>query len=124
MQKHEVLMMQWLAAIASVLFGLLLSFSLAGHIPFPFPAGIVKGFVAAIHNPLLFWGVVPGAALAFVLVRACPEYLFNGFEGYRYARFIRGVKMENWHQLSGRIRAHNNKYRKQAVKHGDAPRPP
>ncbi|QQC67847.1 type IV secretion system DNA-binding domain-containing protein [Paraburkholderia ginsengisoli] len=124
MQKHEVLMMQWLAAIASVLFGLMLSFSLAGHIPFPFPAGIVRGFVAALHNPLLFWGVAPGAVFAIAAVRFCREHLYNGFEGYRYARFIRGVKMENRHQLSGRIRAHNNKYRKQAVKHGDAPRPP
>ncbi len=124
MQKHEIVMMQWTGAVLALVLGLCVSFTLAGHPPFPFPAGIINGFKAAVHDPLLFWGAVPGAALAAVAAWACHEYLFNGFEGYRYARFIRGTKMENRHQLSNRITRHNNQYRKQAVKHGDAPRAP
>ncbi|PRX23974.1 type IV secretion system coupling TraD/TrwB family protein [Paraburkholderia sp. BL18I3N2] len=124
MQKHEIVMMQWTGAVLALVLGLCVSFTLAGHSPFPFPAGIINGFMAAVRDPLLFWGAVPGVALAAGAAWACHEYLFNGFEGYRYARFIRGTKMENRHQLSNRITRHNNQYRKQAVKHGDAPRAP
>ncbi|WP_434116223.1 type IV secretion system DNA-binding domain-containing protein [Paraburkholderia caffeinilytica] len=124
MQKHEIVMMQWTGAVLALVLGLCVSFTLAGYPPLPFPAGIIHGFMAAVHDPLLFWGAVPGAALAAGAAWACHEYLFNGFEGYRYARFIRGTKMENRHQLSSRIARHNNQYRKQAVKHGDAPRAP
>ncbi|CAE6826140.1 type IV secretion system DNA-binding domain-containing protein [Paraburkholderia haematera] len=124
MQKHEIVMMQWTGAVLALVLGLCVSFTLAGYPPLPFPAGIIHGFIAAVHDPLLFWGAVPGAALAAGAAWACHEYLFNGFEGYRYARFIRGTKMENRHQLSSRIARHNNEYRKQAVKHGDAPRVP
>lgn len=124
MQKHEIVMMQWTGAVLALVLGLGVSFTLAGYPPLPFPAGIIHGFMAAVHDPLLFWGAVPGAALAAGAAWACHEYLFNGFEGYRYAKFIRGTKMENRHQLSNRITRHNNQYRKQAVKHGDAPRAP
>ncbi|WP_134143985.1 type IV secretion system DNA-binding domain-containing protein [Paraburkholderia sp. BL6665CI2N2] len=124
MQKHEIVMMQWAGAVLTLVLGLCVSFTLAGYPPLPFPAGIIHGFMAAVHDPLLFWGAVPGVALAAGAAWACHEYLFNGFEGYRYARFIRGTKMENRHQLSNRITRHNNQYRKQAVKHGDAPRAP
>jgi hypothetical protein len=124
MQKHEVVMMQWTFAVVSVLLGLCLSFTLAGHVPVPFPAGIIEGFKAAVHDPILFWGALPGVALAIGAAWVCREYMYNGFEGYRYAKFIRGTKMENWRQLSERIKRHNNKYRKLAVKHGDAPRAP
>lgn len=124
MQNHEIVMMQWTGAVLALVLGLCVSFTLAGYPPLPFPAGIIHGFTAAVHDPLLFWGAVPGAALAAVAAWACHEYLFNGFEGYRYAKFIRGTKMENRHQLSSRIARHNNQYRKQAVKHGDAPRVP
>ncbi|MCX4159323.1 MULTISPECIES: type IV secretion system DNA-binding domain-containing protein [Paraburkholderia] len=124
MQKHEIVMMQWTGAVLALVLGLCVSFTLAGYPPLPFPAGIIHGFTAAVHDPLLFWGVVPGAVLAAGAAWAYHEYLFNGFEGYRYAKFIRGTKMENRHQLSSRIARHNNQYRKQAVKHGDAPRVP
>ncbi|USX11226.1 type IV secretion system DNA-binding domain-containing protein [Paraburkholderia fungorum] len=124
MQKHEIVMLQWTGAVLALVLGLCVSFTLAGHPPLPFPAGIIHGFMAAVHDPLLFWGAVPGAALATGVAWACHEYLFNGFEGYRYAKFIRGTRMENRHQLSSRIARHNNQYRKQAVKHGDAPRAP
>jgi Type IV secretion-system coupling protein DNA-binding domain len=124
MQKHEVVMMQWTLAVVSVLLGLCLSFTLAGHPPVPFPAGIIEGFKAAVHDPILFWGALPGVALAIGAAWVCREYMCNGFEGYRYAKFIRGTKMENWRQLSARIKKHNDQYRKRAVKHGDAPRAP
>jgi hypothetical protein len=124
MQKHEIVMMQWTGAVLALVLGLCVSFTLAGYPPLPFPVGIIHGFMAAVHDPLLFWGAVPGAALAAGAAWACHEYLFSGFEGYRYAKFIRGTKMENRHQLSNRITRHNNQYRKQAVKHGDAPRAP
>ena len=61
--------------------------------------------MAAVRDPLLFWGAVPGAALAAGVAWACHEYLFNGFEGYRYAKFIRGTKMENRHQFEQSDRA-------------------
>lgn len=124
MQKHEIVMMQWTGAVFALALGLCVSFTLAGHPPFPFPAGVINGFKAAVHAPQLFWGAVPGVGLAVGAAWVCHEYLFSGFEGYRYARFIRGTKMENRHQLSSRIARHNNQYRKQAVKHGDAPRAP
>ncbi|MDR6495996.1 hypothetical protein J2797_005921 [Paraburkholderia terricola] len=124
MQKHEVEMMQWTGAVLALVLGLCVSFTLGGYPPLPFPAGIIHGCMAAVRDPLLFWGAVPGAALAAEVAWACHEYLFNGFEGYRYAKFIRGTKMENRHQLSSRITRHNNSYRKLAVKHGDAPRAP
>lgn len=117
-------MMQWTGAVLALVLGLCVSFTLGGYPPLPFPAGIFHGCMASVRDPLLFWGAVPGAALAAGGAWACHEYLFNGFEGYRYAKFIRGTKMENRHQLSNRIARHNNSYRKLAVKHGDAPRAP
>ncbi|WP_087646496.1 type IV secretion system DNA-binding domain-containing protein [Caballeronia choica] len=124
MQKHEVVMVQWTGAAFALVLGLCVSFTLGGYPPLPFPAGIIHGCMAAVRDPLLLWGAVPGAALAAGVAWACHEYLFNGFEGYRYAKFIRGTKTENRHQLSSRIGRHNNSYRKLAVKHGDAPRAP
>jgi hypothetical protein len=124
MQKHDVVLMQWASALLALVLGLSLSFTLAGYSPLPFPAGLIHGLMAAIRHPVLLWGVMPGAVLAVVASWACREYLFNGFEGYRYARFIRGTKMENRHQLSRRIARRNDRYRRRAVKHGDAPRAP
>ncbi len=124
MQKHEIVMMQWVAAVVSLVLGLLLSFTIAGYPPIPFPAGIVHGAMAAFANPVMLWGLIPGTVLAVVLCWACREYLFNGFEGYRYEKFIRGTKMENRHQLNGRIRQHNNRYRRRAKPPHDYPRPP
>jgi hypothetical protein len=124
MQKHEVLMMQGMAVVIAVLVGLIVSFSLAGYLPLPFPAGLVNGVAAAAHRPILFWGVVPGVVMAIPLAWACREYLFNGFDGYRYAKFIRGTKMENRHQLNDRVRRHNAKQRASAQRHGETPRGP
>jgi hypothetical protein len=124
MQKHEVIMMQWVGAVFALLLGLCVSFTLAGYAPVPFPAGLVHGWMSAARNPFMFWGALPGAALALGIAWACRAYLYNGFEGYRYAKFIRGTKMENWRQLSHRITRYNGKYRKVAAKHGDAPRKP
>ncbi|MGZ2749922.1 hypothetical protein [Burkholderia stagnalis] len=103
MQKHEVLLLQIVSVVASLLVGLWVSFALAGH------PGFLSGLAAVQDNVLLLWGLLPGIALAVFLVKACREYLFNGFEGYRYERFIRGVRMENWHLLGNRIRRHNRK---------------
>jgi hypothetical protein len=122
MQKHEVVMMQWTGAVLALVLGLCVSFTLAGYPPLPFPAEIIHGVQAAVHDPILFWGAVPGVALAALTAWACHEYMYNGFEGYRYAKFIRGTRMENRHQLSSRIRRHNDKHRKRAMKHGDAAR--
>ncbi|QCP55131.1 type VI secretion protein [Trinickia violacea] len=124
MQKHEIRLLKGLAIMVGLLAGLMLSFAMAGFPPLPFPAGFVHGAAAAAHEPLMLWGIFPGALLAWGLAWLCQEYLFNGFEGYRYDRFIRGVRMENWHQLNSRIQAYNRKYRKRAAKQGDAPRPP
>lgn len=124
MQKHEVLMMQVMAVVVAILAGLVVSFSLAGYVPFPFPAGLVDGATAAVRNPVLFWGALPGALVSIPLALACKKYLFNGFEGYRYARFIRGTKMENQHQLNDRVRRHNGKERSAAAKRGETPRGP
>jgi hypothetical protein len=124
MQKHDVVLLQWASAGLALVLGLCASFALAGYSPLPFPAGVIRGLSAALRDPVLLWGLIPGAALAGVARWACHEYLFNGFEGYRYARFIRGTKIENRHQLSRRITRHNNLYRRLAVRHGDAPRAP
>lgn len=86
MQKHEIVMMQWVAAVVSLVLGLLLSFTIAGYPPLPFSAGIVHGAMAAVANPLMLWGLIPGAVLAALLCWTCREYLFNGFEGYRYEK--------------------------------------
>ncbi|HDR8918757.1 TPA: type IV secretion system DNA-binding domain-containing protein [Burkholderia vietnamiensis] len=124
MQKHEVVQTQSICAAASVAVGACASLALSGHVPLPFPAGTVRAIQAAFHEPLMLWGALPGTCLAAYAWHVCREQLFDGFEGARYAKFIRGTRMLNRHQLDAKIRAHNKRYQKVARKRGDEPRPP
>ncbi|WP_321959235.1 type IV secretion system DNA-binding domain-containing protein [Burkholderia cenocepacia] len=124
MQKHEVVQTQVFCAVVPIVVGMSVSMALSGHHPLPFPAGTIRAIQGAFHDPLSLWGALPGAGLAATAWTACREHLFDGFEGARYAKFIRGTRMLNRHQLDARIRKHNDRYRKIAHKRGDAPRRP
>ncbi|WP_322074846.1 type IV secretion system DNA-binding domain-containing protein, partial [Burkholderia cepacia] len=114
MQRHEIRMLQACLAIVGLMIGLALSMHMGGYALLAFPMGTIRALGAIPHRPWLLAGLIPGGILAALACWACQEYLFNGFEGYRYARFIRGMRMENAHLLNWRIKQHNAQLRDRA----------
>lgn len=116
MQRHEITVLQWCVAITALVVGLTASMRMGGYALWHFPIGTITALGAAVREPWLLIGLVPGGVLAAMGCWACNAYLFNGFEGYRYARFIRGTKMENACLLNLRIRQHNADLRRRTAK--------
>jgi type IV secretory pathway TraG/TraD family ATPase VirD4 len=114
MQKHEVSM-----------------FSMAGVVGWPAVGGylgykLFKRIGAAPPDigPFVVAGAVLGIVAAIFYAWFLREYCDDGFRGLKYRRWLRGVKMENWHALKSKVDTANHKHNRERKREGKEPLTP
>lgn len=113
MQRHEVDRL-------AVVLGMVLP--VGGWIAGAYGAGLTVSSLRALpgvlgyglrqtpHHPALAAGLLAGSLLAAVSCWLVRRYGDDGYRGPPYRRWLRGVRMANWHWVAARVRTSNRRF--------------